>query len=644
LAFPEDKTYFGPIAQTYAMAALRAGQVVFSDLHRSQFSGDIHLDLVVPLSLPCAPEPAAASAAQRVGVIVIEVDPSRFLYPRILDWPTSSSTAETVLVRREGDEVLYLNDLRHRSNTAMSFRLPVDSTRLLPAAMAAMGQEGVVEGSDYRDVPVLAAIRGIPDSPWFIVAKIDQEEVFATLRERAQTTGIILFGGVLLAALGVVAMLRQHDNRWLRRQLAVERESQLILDWTGEGILGLDAQGRHVFVNLAASKMFGYQPEELIGKSSHATWHSRHPDGSPYPLEECVIYAAMADGREHHCDQEMFWRKDGTRFPVEYTVTPAREKDRSIAAVLTFRDITERKKAAEELRDYAEVLASANQAMEEFARAAEVANQAKSEFLANMSHEIRTPITAILGFTDLFLMGSPPPEPQREYLRAIQRNGQALLELINDILDLSKIEAGKLGVEPTDCPVAQIIDDVLSAVSIRAREKGIALEVEDLDKIPRMIHTDPGRLRQILVNLAGNAVKFTKRGSVRISARLIDGKNGEPSLQFSVTDTGIGISPEKIGELFQPFVQADSSITRHYGGTGLGLAISKRLANSLGGDIEVQSDIGKGSTFAVTIDPGPLQAVQRDRTPICEGRPADSDPSDPGGWRRTEQVLLATKE
>ena len=142
LTFPEDKTYFGPIAQTYAVAALRAGQVVFSDLHRSQFTGDIHLDLVVPLSLPRAPEPTAASAAQHVGVIVIEVDPSRFLYPRISDWPTSSRTAETVLVRREGNEVLYLNDLRHRSNTAMSFRLPVDSTRRLPATMAAMGQEG----------------------------------------------------------------------------------------------------------------------------------------------------------------------------------------------------------------------------------------------------------------------------------------------------------------------------------------------------------------------------------------------------------------------------------------------------------------------------------------------------------------------
>ena len=195
-------------------------------------------------------------------------------------------------------------------------------------------------------------------------------------------------------------------------------------------------------------------------------------------------------------------------------------------------------------------------ALSEAKCAAETANRAKSEFLANMSHEIRTPMTAILGFSELLLTSAPPPEKQREFLETIRRNGKSLLDLINDILDLSKIEAGKMATERVDCSIEQIIDEMLSMVSMRAQQTNISLEVEYLGPIPDKICTDPGRLRQILVNLAGNAIKFTDQGCVRLTVGLVTGTEGQPILRFTVSDTGIGISPDKLGELFKPFVQA----------------------------------------------------------------------------------------
>ncbi len=265
LAFPEDKTYFGPIAKEHAVKAMHSCRVVLSDLHRSQFSGEIHLDLAIPLGSSCTlSEPGDSKTdfahTQPIGVIVIEVDPYKCLYPHLCKWPISDHTAETLLIRREGDEVVYLNELRHRENTALILRIPVGRKESLVAAMAAKGKSGVVEGTDYRDVPVLAVIRGVPDTTWFLVAKVDQEELYAPLRERALMTGAVILVLLLAAALGVGLLGRSRDNQWLQGRLAVEQENQLILDSADEGILGLDSEGRHVFVNSSASRMLGYGP------------------------------------------------------------------------------------------------------------------------------------------------------------------------------------------------------------------------------------------------------------------------------------------------------------------------------------------------------------------------------------------------
>ncbi len=244
---------------------------------------------------------------------------------------------------------------------------------------------------------------------------------------------------------------------------------------------------------------------------------------------------------------------------------------------------------------------------------AQAATRTKSEFLANMSHEIRTPLTAILGFADLL----SDPDIHRSdvgmHAQVIRRNGDHLLAVINDILDLSKIEAGKMTVECTECSPAALMHDVEALMKARAGEKGLSFSLSAGTPIPATIRTDPTRLRQILINLAGNAIKFTATGGVTLSVSLPDrnlaSPGRPPQLHFLVTDTGIGLTSEEASSLFQPFTQADSSTTRRFGGTGLGLAISRRLARLLGGDILLQSEPGRGSCFTLCVDVGALDDV-----------------------------------
>jgi len=250
--------------------------------------------------------------------------------------------------------------------------------------------------------------------------------------------------------------------------------------------------------------------------------------------------------------------------------------------------------------------------------AAEAAVEARSEFLANVSHEVRTPMTAILGFTDLLLDADDLSPDHTDAIRTIQRNGQYLLSVLNDILDLSKIEAGRMSVERLPCALGDLVREVVALARVPADSKGLPLHVEYSGPIPATICTDPTRLRQILFNVLGNAVKFTQQGEVRLSVRLRD-DGPEPLIQFDVADTGVGMTAEQATRLFQPFTQADMSTTRRFGGTGLGLTISRRLARTLGGDVtvvETQPDVG--TLLRVTIAAGPLDGVWMTVAPPTE--------------------------
>ena len=239
--------------------------------------------------------------------------------------------------------------------------------------------------------------------------------------------------------------------------------------------------------------------------------------------------------------------------------------------------------------------------------AADAANRAKSEFLANMSHEIRTPMTAIQGYADLLLDSELTVSDRLSHVQTIRRNSDHLLSILNDVLDLSKIEAGKMTVESVDCSPAQILVDVASLMRVRATDKGIGLDLEYQTPIPTLIKSDPTRLRQILLNLVGNAIKFTSSGGVRVLVRCSDPASGR--LTFEVADTGLGMTREQLSRLFQPFTQADSSTTRRFGGTGLGLVICQRLAAMLSGEIVVESLQSRGTSFTLSIETGSLKGV-----------------------------------
>ena len=407
------------------------------------------------------------------------------------------------------------------------------------------------------------------------------------------------------------------------RRRAEEKLARLsaIVQSSDDAIFSESLDGTITSWNQGAALLFGYNETKAIGRPTSMLVPSRFSD---------EYQAALEKARRGHRTEQLDTQRlcsDGKLIDVSVNLSPIKDAAGIVIGVSTIaRDITDRKQAEEELLDYAEALKTANSSLEEFTQVAETANRSKSEFLANMSHEIRTPLTAILGFTDVLLGEEDWKSPSSDRagaLQTIRRNGHYLLELINDILDLSKIEAGKLEVERIPCSPVKILSGVSSLMRVRAEAKNLSLRVEYSGAIPETIQTDPVRLRQILINLVGNAVRFTEIGEIRLRAQLLDGQTlddeSESSrIQFDVIDTGIGLTEEQLDRLFRPFTQADSSTTRKFGGTGLGLTISKRLAQMLGGDIQVNSDAGKGSTFSVVIEAGSLDGV-----PMLEN-PAES--------------------
>ncbi len=386
-----------------------------------------------------------------------------------------------------------------------------------------------------------------------------------------------------------------------------------VIEGTNAGVWDWNVQTGELFCNERWADMVGYSLQEL-GPLSIDVWKSlAHPED--LRKSEALLQAHFngetecydCECRMRHRNGDWIWVHDRGKV-VAWTADNA-----PLRMTGTHSDITARKQAEQALHETVAALESANKALETANRAAEAATRAKSEFLANMSHEIRTPMTAILGFAEILLSETSAgfsPSQRMEAIRTIQRNGQYLLELINDILDLSKIEAGKTDIENGQCNPAQLVEEVIRLMQVRADAKRLALSAEFVGLLPETIHTDACRLRQILINLLGNAIKFTDTGEVRLVVRASVRHGGPCSLQFDVVDTGIGIAPEHQSRLFLPFFQAESSTCRRYGGTGLGLAISRRLAEMLGGGIAVKSAPGKGSTFTLTIDAGPLDGAR----------------------------------
>ncbi len=387
---------------------------------------------------------------------------------------------------------------------------------------------------------------------------------------------------------------------------------QSILDTAYHAFISIDSEGRVTFWNSHAEEMFGWKQSEVMGKTLTSTiipekFHQAHINGLKHFLltnEGTVLGKRLEISARH---------KEGKVFPVELTINVLKHRDKfSFFAFL--QDISERKEAQKKLSQMnAELEMKVLERTAELEKSRQISDEAsriKSVFLANMSHEIRTPLGVVMGYSEL--LGNPEisQTERKSFIAAIRRNGELLSNIINDVLDLSKVEAGKLAIRHSEVLISEVLDDMSSLLNMKAKAKGVKLLISYDSNIPKIIRTDPFRLRQILLNIVGNAIKFTNQGSINIYLKLSDDPDKDVKLIFEVQDEGCGISPKNIKNLFQPFSQIDNSTKRKYGGTGLGLVLSKHLAHLLGGDVILkESEVGKGSVFIISVDPGPIQSL-----------------------------------
>ena len=396
----------------------------------------------------------------------------------------------------------------------------------------------------------------------------------------------------------------QRENEDLRARLAEVEESlrslretaemdrsklaviAVLIDNIVQGVVIADCHGRILSMNPAALRLHGFRsPTELQLHADRYTaeYEARHLDGRVMPLAEWPLIRVASGETVRDAEIQIRSIRTGHQWIGSFNGIPVRNGDGQIVfSVLTIHDLTDLKRGEEELQ--------------RAKAAAEDANVAKSQFLANMSHEIRTPMNAILGMTDLAL-GDELSPAVRDYLETARESAEVLLELLNEILDLSRIEAGRFELESSPFSLRKTIEQAVKSLSVRAQEKGLQLMGEVESNVPDHLVGDPLRLRQILTNLISNGIKFTQQGHVVVRVKTESQETDKVHLRFAITDTGIGISPEEQQRIFAPFIQADASTTRHYGGSGLGLAITDNLVELMGGQMWVESTPGEGSTF-----------------------------------------------
>ena len=521
-----------------------------TDLHPDPESVIPHADVVVPLQL------GPPGATRRIGNLLLQIDPQVFLFPTLQSWPVPSQTAETLLVRRDGEQVLFLNEVRLRAGSALTFRIPESRTNT-PSVMAVFaGVEGFVEGVDYHGTPVLASIQAIPDTTWHIIAKLSRDEALSGWQSTSRLILAVILG-LLTATLAIFGFLHQSQGvRRYRTLLDAEtarnaEQRRFKIAFNGNPLAASIARasdGRFVDVNDNYRRDFGWQRQELIGRTSLeiGLW----PDAE---ARNAFVAALRATGSV--LNHEAQWQDRGGHSHLVEVSAALIEID-GVAHILSFAaDVTERRKSQAELAQYRRrlegMVEDRTQQLAVAKDQAERANRAKSAFLANMSHEIRTPLNAVIGLTHLMRREAAESRLQGR-LDRVSDSAQHLLAVINDILDISKIEAEKLSLDEGDFSTARMINETLEMVDIKARDKGLTLLAQVDPDLPPALYGDPMRLQQILINFLSNAIKFTERGHILMRVKVIERQAGHVVLHFEIEDTGIGINPQVQERLFKP--------------------------------------------------------------------------------------------
>ncbi|HJU05573.1 MAG TPA: response regulator [Nitrospiraceae bacterium] len=591
-------------------AARDGARFALEDAHVSEECGGV-------LSVSFA-APIRGQTGQFLGVVKTEVGLQHLedvFSKTVLAMDTLRGTGDQLewqFVTHDG-KVIVDSVLRQAETTNLK-RIGLRSAALLEA-----GRPGYLEEDHMRrQVSVLTGYArtgghwAFEGFHWGVLVRMDRRDILAPIRTvmwKFGSAGALVWLpmlGLLLWTTGRMGkQYRQAEQERVRAAAAEvtlrekEEQTRLIFELALDALIVMDGAGRIIDWNPQAEKIFGWTRQEAIGRLLSSTivpaqYRDAHERGLKHFLatgEGPVLQKRIEITACH---------REGREFPVELAISsPARVGATYIFSAF-IRDISDRKQAEDEVAIYARQLEQKNRELDVALADAQAATRAKSDFLATMSHEIRTPMNGVIGMTGLLLETDLNSE-QREYAEIVRGSGEALLGIINDILDFSKIEARKLVLETIDFDLRTTVEDVLHVFVELARQKGLELGCLIHADVPTAVKGDPGRVRQILVNLVGNAVKFTRQGEVVVRVSRAEETDDVVTTKFEVVDTGIGISAEGQQRLFKAFTQLDSSTTREYGGTGLGLAICKELATLMGGQVGLESTLGQGSTFWFTV-------------------------------------------
>lgn len=576
LAVPVGQEILGPDAKRLAAEAFNTKKVVFSDLYSSKITNAIRLTVVVPLLALKGQNTAP------IGVLLLRIDPFQFLYPLIQTWPTPSRTAETSLVRREEDEVVYLNELRHKRDTALTLRFPI-SSKALPAAMASQGFEGVFEGIDYRGVPVLAAIKRIPDSPWFLIAKVDKEEIYAPVRERFRIMVILVSVLIIASGFGIGFLWRHQQAGYYRREhesdvkrLALLQHFEYLTKYANDIILLIGGEGRIVEANDRATLSYGYTSDELL----QLDMKKLRAIETRSALDEQLRQVEEHNGLVF---ETMHQRKDGSTFPVEVSSRVIEIEGKKFYQNI-IRDISERKEAEEELKKYREHLEdivkertndltlankqlqqeilirkraeeeiiNLNRELEQSVIELSTVNKEMEAFSYSVSHDLRAPLRSIDGFSQAILeeYSYKLDETGKDYLQRVRGASQRMAQLIDEMLNLSRVTRSEMRREEVD------LSTLAGEISGEVKKTMPGRQVELVIQEGLTVNGDARLLRILLDNLIRNAFKFTaKNDRAKIEFGLTQ-HDGNPV--YFVRDNGVGFDMIYVNKLFGAFQRLHS--------------------------------------------------------------------------------------